>query len=219
MITTIMTSISVYIYSFELKILLFEKLNLHPFDRSKHDEDDKDYDVYLMYSDADLIWATQNLLPGIEKLGFRVFVAERDMELGAITAEARASALTRSHRVVVVVSQKFINSEVSMNEFYHADAHENSATRKRFLVLIKLIKPNEKIDYKTHDIFKKYMSTNFFVSVRSRKFWYNLRYWLPMVRDRLPDITNCPDHDENHNHQGPEDEVNERTLLLNSHII
>lgn len=195
-----MTSVAVYVYSFELKIILFEKLNLHPFDRSSVDSESLDYDLYLMYNYADSPWATEKLLPGLEKFGYRVYVPERDMGIGEITAEARANAFASTHRVLVVVSQKFIDSGESMKEFFHAHEHENSTTRKRYLVLVKL---NEKINYRTYDIFKKYMSTNFFVSVKSRKFWYNLRYWLPMVRERLPDISthNNEQHDENQYHQ------------------
>ena len=159
MLATVITSITIYIYSFELKILLFEKFNLHPFDRTNQDHQQKDYDVYLMYCDADFNLAVHTLLPGLERLGYRVFVPERDMGLGAVTAEARANALTRSHRAVVLVSQSFIDTQSSMTEFFHAHEHENSATRKRFLVLIKL---REKINYKNYDIFKKYFSTNFF---------------------------------------------------------
>ena len=212
MLATVITSITIYIYSFELKILLFEKFNLHPFDRTNQDHQQKDYDVYLMYCDADFNLAVHTLLPGLERLGYRVFVPERDMELGAVTAEARANALTRSHRAVVLVSQSFIDSQSSMTEFFHAYEHENSATRKRFLVLIKL---SEKINYKNYDIFKKYFSTNFFVSVTSKKFWYNLRYWLPAVREQLPDITSCLDEeDENHNHQVQDTADDGRANLL-----
>ena len=215
-IATLMTTITVYIYSFELKILLFEKLNLHPFDRTKVDSEDLQYDVYLMYNYKDARWATEKLLPGLEKLGYRVYVPDRDMGIGVITAEARSQAFSQTHRVVVVVSQRLIDNVESMNEFFHAHEHENSAIRKRFLVLIKL---NKIIDYGDHDIFKKYISTNYFVSVRSSKFWYNLRYWLPMVREKLPDISNQQQDDqqeETASQQNRSDIHDERTPLLSA---
>lgn len=192
-ILTMVVSMTIHIYAFELKILLFEKLNLHPLDRNKDDRTRKSYDAYLMYCDDDYRYATETLLVGLERCGYRIYVPDRDMALGAITAEARANALADSHRVIVVISQKFVNDDRSMCAFLHAFDHDNAPTRQRYLVLIRL---RRKINFRHHDVFKKYLSTNFFVAANSKRFWSNLTYWLPLIRHSLPDATSNIREDE-----------------------
>ena len=185
-ITTIIMSISCYIYRFEIKIHLFEKLDWHPFDKTKNEEN-KEYDVYLLYCRNDEEWVINTLLVGLKHYGYRTCVPDRDFTVGASTAEEMSSAFSKTHRVLVVVSQSFIDDVNAMSDFYHAYEHDRSVTRGRFLVLIKL---QNKINFgERQEIFKRYLSTNYFVPVKSRSFWSRLRYWLPSTR--LQDIYGC----------------------------
>ena len=186
MIFIIITSISCYVYRFEIKVLLFEKLDWHPFDKQEED-DGRKHDVYLMYCQADESWVINTLLVGLNKFGYKTCVPDRDFTAGASTAAEMAEAFSKTHRVLVVVSQSFVNNKYAMSDFYHAYEHARSATRRRFLVLVKL---REKIDFGRHDIFKKYLSTNYFLPIRIRSFWSRLRYWLPPIYEqKLPAIT------------------------------
>ena len=180
------TSISCYVYRFEIKILLLEKLDWHPFDKQKED-DGKKHDVYLMYCQADESWVINTLLVGLNKFRYKTCVPDRDFTVGASTAAEMAEAFSKTRRVLVVLSQSFVNNKYAMSDFYHAYEHDRSATRRRFLVLVKL---REKIDFGRHDIFKKYLSTNYFLPIRIRSFWSRLRYWLPPIeQQKLPAIT------------------------------
>ena len=183
-IVTIIMSISCYIYRFEIKIHLFEKLDWHPFDKTKNEED-KEYDVYLLYCRNDEEWVINTLLVGLKHYGYRTCVPDRDFTVGASTAEEMSSAFSKTHRVLVVVSQSFIDDVNAMSDFYHAYEHDRSVTRGRFLVLIKL---QNKINFgERQEIFKRYLSTNYFVPVKSRSFWSRLRYWLAPIKEE--DIT------------------------------
>ncbi|XP_067935780.1 toll-like receptor 13 [Watersipora subatra] len=184
-VTVIMVSIACYIYEFEIKVLLFEKLNWHPFDKQIEDEE-KEHDAYLMYCTEDESWVISTLLAGLERSGYRTCVPDRDFTIGASTAEEMAQAFSKTHRVIVVISQSFVDNTNAMSDFFHAYNHDRSATQKRFLVLIKLQKDVKFGD--RNEIFKRYISTNYYVSVRSKTFWPRLQYWLPNVKRRpLPD--------------------------------
>ena len=186
MIFVAITSISCYVYRFEIKVHLFEKLDWHPFDKQEED-DGKKHDVYLMYCQADESWVINTLLVGLNKFGYKTCVPDRDFAVGASTAAEMAEAFSKTRRVLVVLSQSFVNNKYAMSDFYHAYEHDRSATRRRFLVLVKL---REKINFGRHDIFKKYLSTNYFLSITISSFWSRLRYWLPPIDEqRLPTIT------------------------------
>lgn len=185
-IATVMVGTSIYIYRFEIKILLFEKLNWHPFDKQDWTED-KEYDLYLMYDRKDESWTINTLLVGLERLGYRTCVSDRDFALGSSTAAEMAESFTKTHRVVVVVSQSFVDNDNAMSDFYHAYQHDRSPTGRRFLILINL---NNNINFRDRHIFKKYISTNYFIPIQVSNFWVQIRYWLPRVKKlELPSIT------------------------------
>lgn len=185
-IVVVALTITCYKYEFEIKIHLFEKFNWHPFDKQDR-EIGKEYDVYLMYCKDDEGYAINTLLVGLEQFGYKVFIGVRDFTIGASTAAEMAEAFSKSHRVLVVVSQKFLNNKYAMSDFYHAYEHDRSATRRRFLVLVKL---RERLNIEQHDIFKKYLSTDYFLPARVKSFWHKLRYWLPPIeKKQLPAST------------------------------
>ena len=66
------------------------------------------------------------------------------------------------------ISQKFIDDDELMVQFFHAHQHENSPSRKRFLILIML---DDNIDFRDHHIFKSYVFVKYFVPVCERKNW------------------------------------------------
>ena len=205
------TTISCYVYRFEIKVLLFEKLNWHPFDKQETDEG-KLHDVYLMYCQADESWVLSTLLVGLTNCGYKTCVPDRDFAVGASTASEMAEAFSNTHRVLVVVSQSFINNKYAMSDFYHAYEHDRSATRRRFLVLVKL---REKINFGKHEIFKKYLSTNYFLPIRVSSFWSRLRYWLPPIRqERLPAITDNISVDEAFIDEEEDDSSDVEPLIL-----
>ena len=193
LVTIIIISISCYIYDFELKILLFEKLNLHPFDKQLRDTE-KEYDIFLLYNRDDEVWVVNTLRVGLEEFGYKLCIGARDFTVGAANTAELANALTNSHRVIVVVSQSFINNDRDMSDFYHACEYQSATTRQRFIILVKI---RERLNFRDHDVLKTYLSTNYFVPIRARRFWPRLRYWLPpLQKKRIPASTDNIDEEE-----------------------
>ena len=212
-VTFVIISITCYVHEFELKIILFEKLNWHPFD-NQEEPISKDYDVYLMYCQKDEHWVINTLLAGLERSGYRTCVPDRDFTVGAATAEEMAEAFEKTHRVLVVISQNFIDDVNSMSDFHHAYSHDRFSAQTRFLVFVKL---REKINFRQqHEIFKRYLSTNYFVPVNARKFWSRLRYWLPPLKvDELPASTDNIEEEESSDEQSVERVDEDCNLITN----
>ena len=171
---TLIVGVSVSYYRFEIKILLFEKLNFHPFDQNLGHGND--YDALLLYHPNDTQWVTDTLLTELENRGFRICVIERDFQLGGFRGEELHETLSKTHRVIVVISNDFIHSSNTITDFYHAYEYCKSMKRNRFLIFIEL---EENVDMMDHEVFRKYQTTNVFVKRRSSRFWARIAYWLP----------------------------------------
>lgn len=112
-------------------------MNFHPFDKAD-DSEDNYHDIVLLHLDYEE-WIANTLEPELKKVGFNVFIPVIDIPLGTIYDQEMAKAFENTHRVIVVLSQKFIeDKEISMRGFYAAHSHVNPAKRKQFLVLIKM---------------------------------------------------------------------------------
>ena len=162
---SIMTSIICFIHWFEIKILMFDKLGIHLWDRTATDILSMNYHAYIMYHEDDERWVEQKLLPNLDN-NYSIYVPAREPRTHSIKAEDRADKFSKCHRVIVVLSQKFIDNDELMVQFFHAHQHENSPSRKRFLILIML---DDNIDFRDHHIFKSYVFVKYFVPVCERK--------------------------------------------------
>lgn len=95
-ITFIMVATICYKYRDELKIILFEKFNIHIFD--KQELHSKKYDAYLLYSDNDYCWPQNTLLPRMEP-PYKLFVRNRDLQYGRVCEDIFEEALGKSLNV------------------------------------------------------------------------------------------------------------------------
>ena len=187
---TIILLCFVYYYRFEITVIIFEKLNWHPFD--KQDEGlCKIYDAYLMYCDSDHKYAQNTILKGLVKKGYRIADHLRERELGALTEEETAKFLGQSHRVIVVVSQNLLCDTKVMHDFYRAESQGKAHGKKRFIIMVVM---HDKLNFGKHPVFLHYINTNYFIKVTSNRFWPRLFYWLPQKQcDDLPaPIENIP---------------------------
>ena len=181
-----------YHYRFELGVMIYEKLNWHPFDKQK-EEQGKKYDAYLMYCDSDYRWAQNTLLAGLEKSRYRIVDPLRDSMPGRNTEEETAEFLTQSHRVIVVVSQKLLSDRKVMSDFYRAENQGKAYGNRRYIIMVEM---HDKIKFGRHAVFLHYINTNYFIKATSKRFWPRLFYWLPQNSDStiLPAATeNLPD--------------------------
>lgn len=202
-------------YRFEISVLIYEKLNLHPFDRQT-EEPDKKYDTYIMYADHDYRWAQNTLLVGLERNRYRVADSLRDSMPGRCTEEEMAEFISQSHRVLVVLSKHFIEDESLMSDFYRAETQGKSYGNRRFLIIVTLQK---NINIRDHPVFARYINTNYFIPHNSRRFWHRLFYWLPAINHstRLPSTEeNLPHFEsaENELESSQQADLNELSPLL-----
>ena len=224
---TIILLCFVYYYRFEITVIIFEKLNWHPFD--KQDEGlGKIYDAYLMYCDSDHKYAQNTILKGLEKKGYRKADHQRERELGALTEEETAKFLEQSHRVIVVVSQNVLSDTKVMHDFYRAESQGKARGKKRFIIMVVM---HDKLNFGNHPVFLYYINTNYFIKATSNRFWPRLFYWLPQQQcdDDLPaPIVDCSRMTEDHplteynsisvDHQQDSGEPSESSPLLPQNI-
>src|SRR5262249_28455406 len=67
------------------------------------------YHVFVSYRSTDRAWA-MSLVPRLEGAGLRVFIDQRELELGGYLAAQLQSALDRSRAGVVLVSRGWLDS-------------------------------------------------------------------------------------------------------------
>lgn len=183
-----------YFYRFEIGVLIFEKLNWHPFHRQE-EEQSKKYDAYLMYSDHDYKWAQNTLLKGLEKCRYRIVDPLRDSITGRGTEEETAEFLQQSHRVILVLSQKLLSDKSVISDFYRAESQGKAYGNKRFIIMVVM---HDKINFDDHPVFLRYINTNYFIMATCKRFWSRLFYWLPQTQlsDVLPDAgDNLPQYE------------------------
>ena len=153
-------------------MFLYKSFDWHPFHKQE-EEQGKKYDAYLMYCDSDYRWAQQTLLVGLENRRYRIVDPLRDSALGRITEEETDEFLRQSHRVIVVVSQRFLSDGKVMSDFYRAETHGQANGNKRYIIMIQM---HEGIKFNHHAVFLHYIKTNHFIKVTSRMFWACLFY-------------------------------------------
>ena len=168
----------VYIFRLDIQILLFEHFNIRPFYGAKDKRTDFNTDAYLLYNDKDEHFA-EVLLKDLEKEGYQVYCPAADPNYGRCSVEVRSEKLDQTHRVLVVLSQAFVDSEESMRQFVHANEHRDSSTiRDRFFVFISL---DQNINIGENSILKSYIRTRTYIQFKNnyKRLMTILRYWLP----------------------------------------
>ena len=188
LISLILAGFAVY-WQFEIAVFLYKSFNWHPFHRQDV-EQGNEYDAYLMYCDSDYRWAQQTLLVGLENRRYRIVDPLRYSALGRITEDETDDFLRQSHRVIVVVSQRFLRDGKVMSDFYRAETHGQANGNKRFIIMIQI---HEGIKLIRHAVFLHYIKTNHFIKVTSRMFKACLFYWLPQLSPPDSEVPLPPD--------------------------
>ena len=167
--------IAVYVYQFEIKLILFKKFNWHPFDQQDI-ETDKKFDVYLIYSDKDFVWVQRTLLEGLQRRGYLTVDRRRDFIIGQNDADQVIDFLSKSSRAVVVLSENLIKDTKAMSDFQLAETQGLTRGNRRFLLMITL---QQNINFGRYRVFSQYINTNYFIPANNKRFWSQLFYWIP----------------------------------------
>ena len=167
----------VFWYRGEIKVWLYARFRWHPWDKGDDDITDKDYDAFVSYSQSDVTWVRNELMPFLEseKNQFQLCVHVRDFVPGVTITKNIMTAIDCSRRTILVLSREFLKSEWCHLEFQAA--HQKALQdRSNYLIVILL----EDINPKDLDgSLKLYMKTNTYVNAEDAWFERKLLYAMP----------------------------------------
>lgn len=173
-------SVVYLIYQQELKIWLYNHNLCLWFVSEEELDKDKTYDAFISYShkDEELIG---ELLPKLETglHAFRVCLHGRDWLVGDCIPEQIVRTVNDSKRVIIVLSQHFINSVWARMEFRIAYQATLQDKRKRIIIILyKELQHFEGIDSEL----RAYLKLNTYLKWGDPLFWSKLRYAMPHNR-------------------------------------
>ncbi len=161
-----------------IKVWLYAHFNFHPWDKVEEHVDDKDYDAFISYCEADEHWVYDTLVPYLEapQCGFHLCVHLRDFVPGVAITKNITTAIECSRRTILVLSPNFLNS--GWCDFEFQNAHRRVLEDRSNYLIVVLEQVNmEQID----KAFKFYLETRTYVDVKDKRFWDKLLYCMPTV--------------------------------------
>jgi hypothetical protein len=170
-----------------MKVLLYTHFNWHPFDRIDDSDPSKTYDAFISFSGHDREWVLKELKHKLENNAppYRLCYHDRDFEVGATIHDNIINSVEKSKRMIMVLSNNFLESEWCRLEF--RAAHQKVLEDKTNYLIIILF---EGVDINTIDAEAKlYLRTNTYLSVTNKWFWQKLLYSLPKPRSELQGTT------------------------------
>ena len=177
----IISLLLVYKFSTEIKIILYTRFNWHPFDRFNIDEDPgKTHDVFIAYCGDDSDWIYNVLIEELENVHdppYKTLFHARDFDVGGPIAENIVRCIDQSKRMVMVLSESFIESDWCMFEFHTAHARV-IAEHKNFIIIIML---DDITGLELDKTLQSYIRTHVYLSVDDKWFWKKLYYALPPI--------------------------------------
>ena len=163
-----------------LKVWCFVKFGWKFQPAEKEDEVNRPYDAFVSYSGHDEKFIIRELVPFLEKPdqtreGFKLCLHHRDFPVGAPIAETIISAVKQSKRVIIVLSDNFLNSEWCQYEFQTAH-HQLLQEKKNRIIMILLHDINNAL---LDEELKLYLKTCTYVQYGDRWLWPKLEYAMP----------------------------------------
>ena len=128
---------------------------------------------------------TADIIRGSAKTRLPNVDSRRDFIIGQIDADQVIDFLSKSSRVVVVLSENLIKDTKAMSDFQLAETQGLTRGNRRFLLMITL---QQNINFGHYRVFNQYINTNYFIPANNKRFWSQLFYWIPNRRTQsLPD--------------------------------
>lgn len=109
---------------YETKVLVFKFFRYHPSDKYKVDKERKEYDLYISCDDENIHirqWVLRKLKKKLEEKKYSVFVPIIDLLPGQDKADQIVNAMESSKRVVIILSDKYDESEWCVFECQQAE--------------------------------------------------------------------------------------------------
>ena len=177
LLLTVITVILLYKYQGELKVFIFTRFNLHPFDRIDDSDPKKIYDAFISYSGEDYQWVVNTLQRRLENHNppYKLCLHHRDFQVGALIQENIFKSVDHSKRMLMVLSPSFAKSGWCLLEFRFA--HQKVLQDRTNYLIIILFDDVDMADL--DEEIKLYMRTNTYVRVSDEWFWQKLFYAMP----------------------------------------
>jgi len=113
----------------------YTKFGVHPFDLDECDAEEIDYDVFISYAHEDSIQARE-ILTYLEQNYCHVCFHQRDFIIGETIINNILDAVSKSKRVLCLISENFLASSWCMEEFHVALTHSVKLKRQRIIAIL-----------------------------------------------------------------------------------
>ena len=99
-----------YRYRWKLRWWLYSGRRYFMFRKENHDDRNYIFDAFISYNEKDIGWVRQNLLHFEKKYNLRFCIHHRDFTLGIPIDECIVYAIEKSRRTILVITNKFVES-------------------------------------------------------------------------------------------------------------
>jgi len=203
MLVVILTSVLVY----RCRVNVFIKFNIHPFNVDECEGEDMRFDAFVCCAALDdqvaqtVVRCLEHSDPG--GVGYKVCYHARDFLPGCVIMDSIQFAIEHSKRVICLMSNEFVRSEMCMLEFLCA-WHLNIDRHKHRLIVIKwpdldLDDDLDSINESDRDNMRLFLSTYTYIEYGSHGWWQHLLYAMPVKR--LASNGEEPEHRELNNQE------------------
>ena len=163
-----------------LKVWCFVKFGWKWHQKETEDDAQRTYDAFVSYSSDDEQFVIRELVPYLEenqrrRPGYRLCVHYRDFAVGASIAESIISAVKHSKRVIIILSENFIQSEWCQFEFQKAYHQLLEEKRNRIIMILLHDINNQMLDNQLGD----YLKTRTYVRYGDPWLWAKVEYAMP----------------------------------------
>ena len=176
------------------------------------------YDAFVSYSNADEEFVTRELMPRLEaprqgRLGYKLCVHFRDFPVGGHIPETILGAVNSSRRVIMILSDNFLNSEWCNYEFQAAHHQLLTEWQNRIIMVLLHDLNRSLLDRQL----KLYLSTRTYVKVGDPLLWDKIEYAMPERKSPTEDNLNADNNDDqvDNNPAGGDEDTDDDVQLIN----
>ncbi|GFT31893.1 protein toll [Nephila pilipes] len=192
-----LTAISIHIvytrYRYHVRVWLYSRG--FSWLKKKDDRDsDKKHDAFLSFSDKDLDFVRIHLIPELEEKNpfYSTFVPPRDMQAGKFEIDYLMEEVKNSKRIIILLSQNYIDNEFCMEVFRVAFASCLEEKLYRLIpIIIGTLPPVSELD----PFLKAAIESTKCLRFGQRLFWEMVRFAMPDKTLEVEEVGNENDMD------------------------